>query len=109
MFTLEENTLRFQLKTFHIPGVKNKAADALSRFPVGPAHPMELQTMTDSLEVSRGSDLWLTVAQLNPLIPSEQEIEDSLVVEETVRNQMNWPHQGQVTTSQVQLIIWEKM
>ena len=40
---LKEKTLRYRFKMIHIPGVKHRVADGLSRHPVDPAETMELQ------------------------------------------------------------------
>ena len=40
--SLKERTLRYQFKIVHIPGMKNKASDALSRYPTGEATPLQL-------------------------------------------------------------------
>ena len=39
---LKEKTLRYRFRMVHIPGVKNKVADGLSRHPTGPAEKIEL-------------------------------------------------------------------
>ena len=39
---LKEKSLRFRFRVVHIPGVRNAAADALSRHPVGAAEPPDL-------------------------------------------------------------------
>lgn len=36
---LKEKTLRYRFRILHVPGLKNKAADAMSRRPVGPTQP----------------------------------------------------------------------
>ena len=47
---LKEKTLRFNFKIIHVPGVKNKAADATSRHPTGKGEHMEIacHTITQS-------------------------------------------------------------
>lgn len=40
---LKEKTLRYRFKMLHIPGVKHRVADCLSRHPVDPAETIELQ------------------------------------------------------------------
>ena len=40
---LKEKTLRYRFKMVHIPGVKHKVADGLSRHPVNPPETIELQ------------------------------------------------------------------
>ena len=39
---LKEKTLRYQFKMVHIPGVKNRASDTLSRQPTGDHHPPKM-------------------------------------------------------------------
>jgi hypothetical protein len=51
---LKEKTLRYRFQMIHIPGIKHKAADAMSRHPTGPRNPEALPipddvaTMNDS-------------------------------------------------------------
>ena len=42
LLNLKEKSLRFQFRIIHIPGVRNFAADAVSRHPVGEAIPLDL-------------------------------------------------------------------
>ena len=44
---LKEKTLRYRFKMVHIPGVKHKVADGLSRHPVNPPETIELQDDVD--------------------------------------------------------------
>ena len=39
---LEERTLRYKFQMEHVPGIRNKAADAVSRHPTGPLNPDKL-------------------------------------------------------------------
>ena len=50
---LKEKTLRYRFTMIHIPGVKHKAADTLSRHPTGSATPAMLQLPDD---VAKASD-----------------------------------------------------
>ena len=45
---LKEKTLRYRFKMVHIPGVKHKATDALSRNPVGLLNPPQLELPDDA-------------------------------------------------------------
>ena len=44
---LKEKTLRYRFRIVHIPGVQNKAADAMSRHPSGTPHPDKLHLQDD--------------------------------------------------------------
>ena len=43
---LKEKTLRYRFKMVHIPGIKNKAPDTLSRHPTGDTQPPKMSSVT---------------------------------------------------------------
>ena len=45
---LKEKTLRYKFRMVHIPGVRHKAADAISRHPTGPTNP-DILTLPDDI------------------------------------------------------------
>ena len=49
---LKEKTLRYRFRMAHIPGVKHKAADAISRKPTGPSNPEKLSLSDDVASTS---------------------------------------------------------
>jgi thiamine pyrophosphate-dependent acetolactate synthase large subunit-like protein len=49
---LKERTLKYRFTIIHIPGVRNKTSDALSRHPTGPPHPPTMILPDDVLEVT---------------------------------------------------------
>ena len=44
---LKEKTLRYRFRIVHIPGLRHKAADAVSRHPTGPTNPDRLHLSDD--------------------------------------------------------------
>ena len=52
---LKEKTLRYRFTMVHVPGVRHKAADAVSRYPSGAPNPMKL-VLTDDLVSSCQQD-----------------------------------------------------
>jgi len=44
---LKEKTLRYRFSMIHVPGVKHKASDAVSRYPSGPNQPEKLELPDD--------------------------------------------------------------
>ena len=44
---LKEKTLRYRFKMVHIPGIKNRVPDALSRHPSGPTNPPKMTLQDD--------------------------------------------------------------
>ncbi|MEL6802297.1 MAG: reverse transcriptase domain-containing protein, partial [Bacteroidota bacterium] len=49
---LKEKTLRYRFQMVHVAGVKHKATDALSRRPVGPLNPSQLELPDDTSPVT---------------------------------------------------------
>ena len=49
---LKEKTLRYRFKIVHIPGIKNRVPDALSRHPSGPPNPLKM-TLQERVIASR--------------------------------------------------------
>ena len=45
---LKEKTLRYRFKIFHVPVIRNKAADAISRHPTGPNPPDKLALLDNA-------------------------------------------------------------
>ena len=52
---LKEKTLRYRFQMIHIPGIKHRAADALSRHPSGPPHP-EIMSLPDDVATTIDSN-----------------------------------------------------
>ena len=44
---LKEKTLRYRFSMFHIPGIRNKTSDALSRHPTGATNPAKMPLQDD--------------------------------------------------------------
>ena len=59
---LKEKTLRYRFRMVHIPGVRHKAADAVSRHPTGTPNP-ELLVLPDDIAVA--TDALATLPQLD--------------------------------------------
>ena len=54
---LKEKTLRYRFRMVHIPGVRHKAADAISRHPTGPTHPNPLTLPDDIAAIDNSTHL----------------------------------------------------
>ena len=54
---LKEKTLRYRFKMLHIPGIKHRVADCLSRHPVDPAEKIDLQDDVAAIPTQRPQDL----------------------------------------------------
>lgn len=52
LIRLKEKTLQFRFKIVHIPGVRNAAADGLSRYPVGQPVPLNLHDEDTAIDVT---------------------------------------------------------
>ena len=63
---LKEKTLRYKFCMVHIPGVRHKAADAVSRHPTGPINP-SMMPLPDDIAASGTSAI---PSVLNPFTPS---------------------------------------
>ena len=50
---LKKKTLRYRFKMVHVPGIKNKVADGLSRHPIGPA---EITNSTNNIVTMQVQD-----------------------------------------------------
>ena len=98
---LKEKTLRFNFKIIHVPGVKNKAADATSRHPTGKGEHMEIACHTitqSSTEPSPSPERLSKVFLQNLRRPvTEDELDESLMVEQETMGhsmarlaQLNW-------------------
>ena len=48
---IKEKTLRYKFRMVHIPGVRHKAADAISRHPTGPTNPDILTLLDDIADI----------------------------------------------------------
>ena len=53
---LKEKTLRYKFRMVHIPGVKHKAADAVSRHPNGPSSPEKLHLPDDVANIDESNN-----------------------------------------------------
>ena len=53
---LKEKTLRYRFQMIHIPGIRNKASDTMSRHPTGDAHPSKMHLQDDVSAITQ-SDL----------------------------------------------------
>lgn len=61
---LKERTLRYRFKMIHIPGVKNKTPDALSRYPSGTPTPNKMLLPDDAHSITNHT------TQPSPMIPT---------------------------------------
>ena len=62
LHNLKEKTLGYRFCIIHVPGVRNKAADAVSRHPTGKPHPEKLHLPDDATEAIHASSI-ITSAQ----------------------------------------------
>ena len=53
---LKEKTLRYRFQMIHIPGIRNKASDTMSRHPTGDTHPSKMHLQDDISAITQ-SDL----------------------------------------------------
>ena len=106
---LKEKTLRYHLKMVHIPGVKNKTPDALSRHPTGNQNPPKMILHDDIHGICDNITIPLlhiptqlmagacTDDQLHPT-HTESQIEESLISSLNSTHTVNW-EQVQIATS----------
>ena len=52
---LKEKSLRYRFRMVHIPGVKNRASDATSRYPTGDLTPPKMQLLDDISHISHST------------------------------------------------------
>ena len=57
---LKEKTLRYSFKMVHIPGAKHRAADAVSRYPIGDPEEMHLQDDIASIKTDNSDKIFTT-------------------------------------------------
>ncbi len=69
---LKEKTLRYRFRVVHVPGLKNKAADAMSRRPVGSTHPPLMNLPDDQATITSSfSPTWHTPGHTVSPTPSD--------------------------------------
>ena len=105
---LKEKTLRYRFRMAHIPGVKNRAPDALSRYPTGNSNPPKMILHDDIQGISD----WITTppitlpiqlmagisSEYTPLPDQESDLQESFTSALHSTNMVTW-EQVQVTTS----------
>jgi len=114
---LKEKTLRYRFRIIHIPGMKNKAADAMSRRPVGTTRPplMNLPddnaTIATHLQPSTHTDVLSLLRQTEPEYDDDVE-EDNLAWcaagLESLRS-VTWDRVREATSSDGDMHILEEM
>ncbi len=106
---LKEKTLRYHFKIVHIPGVKNKAPDTLSRHPTGDRHPPKMVLHDDIHSIQDGvatppflipTQLIAGISTDNQLdsIQMEDQLQSSLISSLHSLHPINW-EQVQIATS----------
>ena len=65
---LKEKTLRYKFRMVHIPGVKHKAADAVSRHPNGPSSPEKLHLPDDVAIIGESNNAPILDLYQQPLL-----------------------------------------
>ena len=91
---LKEKTLRYRFRITHIPGMKNKTADAMSRRPVGTALPslMNLPDDNAAIGIHLPSSMHTNVLSLLRRIEQDDDDDDDDDVEE---DNLTWCAAGQ--------------
>lgn len=102
---LKEKTLRYKFRMIHIPGVKNRAPDAMSRHPTGPVNPDKMILSDDIGSIA-------DIVTMPPLpIPSQlmggislREIHSSGIMEEELQATLicSLQHSTSITWDEVQ-------
>ncbi len=106
---LKEKTLRYHFKIVHIPGVKHKAPDTLSRHPTGDCHPPKMVLHDDIHSIQDGvatpplripTQLIAGISTDNQLdsIQMEDQLQSSLISSLHSLHSINW-EQVQIATS----------
>ncbi len=106
---LKEKTLRYHFKIVHIPGVKNKAPDTLSRHPTGDRRPPKMVLHDDIHSIQDGvatpplripTQLIAGISTDNQLdsIQMEDQLQSSLISSLHSLHSINW-EQVQIATS----------
>lgn len=65
---LKEKTLRYKFRMVHIPDVRHKATDAISRHPTGPTHPSLLTLPDDIATINQPTHLYQENLIQHPLL-----------------------------------------
>ena len=100
---LKEKTLRYRFKMVHIPGIKHKAADALSRHPTGSPSPPkfflpdDIAPMYDSSPINEPS--------IQPCTPAP----DSTEVTNTLELESNLKHAAICALDSLHAITWDRV
>ena len=106
---LKEKTLRYRFRMAHIPGVKNRAPDSVSRYPTGDHHPPKMilhddtHGITDDITtpiVTIPSQLMAGVSldDQKSAIQMEDKLQESLMCSLHTTNSVTW-EQVQIATS----------
>ena len=106
---LKEKTLRYRFRMVHIPGVKNRAPDTLSRHPTGDTQPPKMVLHDDVHNIQDGSIIPPPLIPTNLIaglctddqlyaIRTENQLQESLISSLHSTHTVNW-EQVQVATS----------
>ena len=106
---LKEKTLRYRFKMVHIPGVKNKAPDTLSRHPTGDTQPPKMVLSDDVYNIQDSTTIPPPPIPTNLIagvctddqihaIRMEKQLQESLISALHSTNIVDW-EQVQITTS----------
>ena len=97
---LKEKTLRYHFKMIHIPGIKHRAPDTLSRYPTGDPHPPkmglqdDIQSIKDSSGIAHTPPLYIPT-QLIAGINTEDQLHSHLMengLQETLLSTLHSTH-----------------
>lgn len=107
---LKEKTLRYKFKIVHIPGVKHRAADALSRYPTSRAERLKLPDdmdatdhMSDVNHAQNDPDIWSFI--FNNILTSIRCFDE--VAENSIDEQLQ--SSAISTLSSLQCVTWNKV
>ena len=102
---LKEKSLRFKFTLVHVPGVKHKAADAVSRQPSGSPHPKKLFLADDvanicQVEEAAHEDQWIKHAQIAALSEIKsltwEKVQDANINDVTMKSLMEAIESGDI-------------
>lgn len=113
---LKEKTLRYHFKMVHIPGVKNKTPDTLSRHPTGNRNPQKMILHDDIHSISDNittpclhipTQLMAGACTDDQLYPTqtESQIEESLISSLNSTHTVNWEQVQTATSSDDNMLL----
>ena len=115
---LKEKTLRYRFRITHVPGMKNKAADAMSRRPVGSALRSRMNLPDDNAAIVNHIPPSIHTDVLSRLRRIEQDDDDDYIEEDNLKwcaagleslRSVTWDRVREATSSDVDMHTLEEM